>query len=48
MFPAYAGVIPGNPGTDMMKFSVPRVRGGDPDREDILEMMGTCSPRMRG
>ena len=48
VFPAYAGVIPEDGKITVNDPSVPRVCGGDPESNNIIDVIVTCSPRMRG
>ena len=48
MFPAYAGVIPSRPVSQVDMHDVPRVCGGDPAWGKLQVAFEECSPRMRG
>ena len=48
VFPAYAGVIPRGVVGMIAGFSIPRVCGGDPQIQEIKQVLTTYSPRVRG
>ena len=48
LFPAYAGVIPGNAANDRKRKAFPRIRGGDPRRQSFAREQVSFSPHTRG
>ena len=48
MFPASAGMIPGEFGVEQIVPNVPRKRGDDPAPINPLDTAGQCSPQARG
>ena len=48
LFPAYAGVIPGQLAQDEPAAAFPRLRGGDPGKADKMLSKVSFSPPTRG
>ena len=48
LFPAYAGVIPGEIFTENYSLTFPRMRGGDPGMSSPAFMVNFFSPHARG
>ena len=48
LFPAHAGVIPQRDIARQILPSIPRPRGGDPERAEAVEGSGIYSPPTRG
>ena len=48
LFPAYAGVILGNDHELADYLAFPRLRGGDPEGEEVNNNVGDFSPPTRG